>query len=1360
MRAYMLLREKGISLLQPEVRDDFQYELAALLCKSGAEQDTFHQIYKDFLKDLGEGVKIPEPPPEPEVPPKPPTIRELAGPLLFPLFLVLGLILLSVVIEYQNPTLIVGLPSQSVYYPGDTIRLDPAPHWRPSALQDSIIDPQKYEVSMEWVHLTNPKTEAIQVGPPYELVLPDSDPFSSRRELRVFVKNKERQKIKSFSLRSYDLNCRELESPGEILVDGPLEVGALLKIRHSKTLPESVSYSWEIDTLSIDAGKDGFDFRFEEEGIYMVNLTLKDTTASGYCEKKIRRSIRLDKERPTLASQDLVRDPTEPRLTYHFSRQIWALLLLFTALLIFSLWNWWNNRRQHQNWKPDFSEPGPLPDHPPYQPPVRSLSNYINTSPEQFQVANMLRQRQTGLRKQMDLPASIRQTVHSGGFPSISYFYRTNPTDYLFLVHQDVMEGHQVQLFEYLVKSLQQQDVHIDRFFFKNHLDRLWNEQHPEGLTLEQLARTHAPRRLVIFGTGHLLLDLHSGQLDPVLKNQLQKWKQRLLVTPQPVTSWTFQEARLYQLLPVFPGDLSGVLQAAAHVEAETDDEQLPPTFREWEEQIQRSDLDVDTKRRWKRWRVYEDYFKGQPDLLRWVKALAVYPRPTWNFTLAIGRGLGVPVTYDHLLQLARIPWINEGKVREPFRDELLSHLSPEDERLARLAVAEELRSLSEKARGSFAEREINIELAAQEFLLAPEDKKAQLKIRQYQQQGLLNRLQLKSLDRGVGGAQPGAAPGEALKEYLEESKLPELWNGWLVMAVISALLLLGSSLFFSQGDPRLFNPEEGLGAWLVDTREEVDSARYWNNLGVDIYTGVRQSNLGITIDWEDHYDEKDKKGLECFDRAERFSRGIDYPLPVENMARIFYNRAVTIYSEQPDSAELLLAAEIFSNRASISSDSTKLLGWHGAGLCYYELGNLGEACRIRNEILEVDSLFFAKQPLPNLGSLLTGCEGGVIIDSTEPPTAPEEEEAPEELALELELIDSSFLQVTVLNGTPPFEVRVTNNGEEVTLPATDDPGVFLIGLIDLGAENIFITVTERKSGATFTSEYSFNLPPPPPPIDPSEMITITGGTFTMGCTAEQGSDCFDSEKPAHEVTVGTFAMSKFELTKREYVAFLNEIVGDVQIRGKEVSLRGNTIFELSTNSSVTFNRGRFGINSGYEQHPANEVSWYGAIEYCNWLSRKENRKPYYSISGSSVNFNSDANGYRLPSEAEWEFAARGGNVSRGFKYAGSNDLDKVGWYDQNSGFDTHPIGEKQVNELELADMSGNVYEWTNDCWYDSYTGAPTNGGPWIGGSCSYRVFRGGSWSFNALLCRVSFRHRNGPGTCYYYVGFRLVLSL
>lgn len=220
-----------------------------------------------------------------------------------------------------------------------------------------------------------------------------------------------------------------------------------------------------------------------------------------------------------------------------------------------------------------------------------------------------------------------------------------------------------------------------------------------------------------------------------------------------------------------------------------------------------------------------------------------------------------------------------------------------------------------------------------------------------------------------------------------------------------------------------------------------------------------------------------------------------------------------------------------------------------------------------------------------------------------------------------------------------------------------------------------------------------------------TNIVYVSGGTFTMGATSEQGSDAEDDEKPTHSVTVSSFYICKYEVTQ----AIWNAVMGATP-----------SYFE-GDDLPVT----------------------YVDFNDCQKFIRKLN-----ALTGKN---------FRLPTEAEWEFAARGGNKSRGYKYAGSNNIGDVAWYDDNSGGEVCPVGTKSPNELGLYDMSGNVWEWCQD-WYGDYSSASQTN-PTGAGSGSYRVLRGGSWPDYARRCRSSFRCYYAPDDPHYTFGLRLVLS-
>ena len=229
------------------------------------------------------------------------------------------------------------------------------------------------------------------------------------------------------------------------------------------------------------------------------------------------------------------------------------------------------------------------------------------------------------------------------------------------------------------------------------------------------------------------------------------------------------------------------------------------------------------------------------------------------------------------------------------------------------------------------------------------------------------------------------------------------------------------------------------------------------------------------------------------------------------------------------------------------------------------------------------------------------------------------------------------------------------------------------------------------------------------------DMVYVEGGTFRMGGTEEQGEDAWVGEKPVHSVTLSDYYIGKYEVTQGLWKAVMGTGVEEQMEKAGESDL--------------------YGVGDDY---PMYYVSWDEAQEFVSKLSE---------LTGKN---------YVLPTEAQWEYAARGGVKSRGYKYSGSNTIDDVAWYAGNSETAAHPVGTKLPNELGIYDMSGNVWEWCSD-WYSDYSDVsqtdPT--GPSSG---SFRVFRGGSWFNSAGRCRVSNRHDGDPGYRTDNLGFRVAL--
>ncbi len=327
----------------------------------------------------------------------------------------------------------------------------------------------------------------------------------------------------------------------------------------------------------------------------------------------------------------------------------------------------------------------------------------------------------------------------------------------------------------------------------------------------------------------------------------------------------------------------------------------------------------------------------------------------------------------------------------------------------------------------------------------------------------------------------------------------------------------------------------------------------------------------------------------------------------------------------------------------------------------------------------------------------------------------------------------TSVQNVSISTTTPNTTIRYATNGVEPTYTSpvySPNPNI------------VALTTTISAKGfrdgwipsSTASTVYTLTNTPQ------SHEILVPGGTFIMGDTRGGG---YSNELPTHSVTLNSFYMGKFEITQADWTATM----GSNPASGH-------------------------GVGNDY---PVYYVSWYAILKYCNLRSINEGFTPVYIISGSTdpatwgtiptsnnsawneAICNWSANGYRLPTEAEWEYAARGATNNPDYLYSGSDDIDAVAWYSSNnSPWGSKPVGSKAPNGLGLHDMSGNVWEWCWDWLSNTYYSTSPSINPTGPASGSYRVFRGGHWNASPSLCRVSFRYGNTPYYKDSQSGFRI----
>lgn len=337
------------------------------------------------------------------------------------------------------------------------------------------------------------------------------------------------------------------------------------------------------------------------------------------------------------------------------------------------------------------------------------------------------------------------------------------------------------------------------------------------------------------------------------------------------------------------------------------------------------------------------------------------------------------------------------------------------------------------------------------------------------------------------------------------------------------------------------------------------------------------------------------------------------------------------------------------------------------------------------------------------------------------------EQERQTELArqrLELEKIETELERVKQ-EAQRPYQEKAKTDWAKVKVFAEKGD--------DLGKEALAAFISEYSNVRVSISGQSFSVVIPEvaeaekilrmAQHDAFDTVVVSGGTFKMGCLPSD-RDCSPSEYLRHRVTIShTLVVMTTEVTQGLYESVMNKNPSKFSSCGKDC--------------------------------PVEQVSWYDAVAFANALSRQEDLSECYRISGTDVTWlNKDCSGWRLPTEAEWEYLARG---DEGYKYAGSNSIDDVAWYSGNSRYKTHPVGQKQANGFGLYDMTGNIYEWTWDWYtsmYDSKRSVTDPRGPSSG---SYRVNRGGGCRSNEKSARVSNRTNNGPASIRDTLGIRLI---
>ena len=956
----------GIDYLQqPE-------KLKSLLCpviaQSPADQNRFYQVYDQYIKDIkpasvnnkseNKSIKIPNW-----------VWQILAGLLAFGIY--------KYAFDTTPPieeTIIYHQLENEEVKLGDTLRV----FNKSTNLRDS----SKMAFYWEMMDVNSNQVEFID-SLNYDWELPIlSLGNSSQKKVRLVGLDLETNEKKVSAYTDLTILCNN--PPKLEILDVPTQISNDTSIEFEAKLLDDRIYdlSWNLGT----ATKKGkiVNHQFNNIGAHEVILTAT-IEEDGVCITTLNKTITVGSEKPPLELMALEKDKILPMAV--IGEGMWFLIGLLSLLALWHWWKWWRKESddlEQLDEEKRYATLFKVSNNTPYFIPFRPQNKLIKAEQSLYLFANLLRQRQEGNRESIDIQGTINNTIESGGFPDVKTYFNQKPTEYLVLLDEQADVSIQAKLFDYLVDFIKQNDVIVERFWYKNEFHHFWNENNPDGVNLDVLFRKYGHYRLLLMGDAHLLIDPFAQPI-PKIKTKLystfSKFKERILFTPLPTVSWTYREGLLYNLFSVFPANIGGIENALEHDYSERD-ENLQPSFDNWKEQSLKTNTLPDINyRKWRRKKDFKAYLKDHPGLYTWLCGLAVYPNPTWETTIGIGKALetkGVKVTYDNLLILSHIPFLKGEIFKQGIRKILLGDLEEDSINLARQAIKTELEAVQEQVANSHANLEVQTNLAIQNFTLESSNNKYIEQIRYLRDNQLFNKKQLEELDweaQKIAKAIPKELSGlkgnkgefyDDINELLNEKELkPQKAKISPYKASIFTLipiLLLIFSLWSNKTDwlyEKAFGVDRATAVredfqemknyFLVKELAEIDSAIIKNNLAVEFW------NQNNAISQEEAFEVSGKLLKESMDINP------NYELAKVNFERVRFNYPVLHYLDfraENNTESLVKAKDVFSDSFNIRPIYIDAL--HAKGIInHYLTPDSNFALNYHNSIVKENEVYF-----------------------------------------------------------------------------------------------------------------------------------------------------------------------------------------------------------------------------------------------------------------------------------------------------------------------------------------------------------------------------------------------------------------
>ena len=1101
------------------------------------------------------------------------------------------------------------------------------------------------------------------------------------------------------------------------------------------------------------------------------------------------------------------------RFGSRFAYWDWTKTFIFLGILtaILALGKWLNRRKQliFKDLKGN--------DKAPYAWTVKiDGADKIGLNDIFYTASNQLRRRSDNEISRFDVPRTVTATIKQAGRVNFQYRQLTQSNEYLLLIDMPSAANHQAQLFNFLNKALSDNEVLIDRFFYDGDIRLCWNETYKRGISLKDLQHHYSEHRLIIVGSGHSFLSPLNGKLAK-WATIFDHWRIKALFSTRPASEWDMRESQLAQKFRILPASLKGIGELVETIEAvEAKDYRLWKTIKDPSVQpLRLPDSLTDDELMTVLKAEFMRYNNRQADdrLVQWIAACAVYPTMHWDLTLALGATLGVTssqseslVNLDNLFTINRLSWFVDGKMPEAVRKTLLKWLSethPSVLEQTRKHLAEILKNCQPPS-DSIAYEDYRLQMVMNELLLKPNPR--QRKALETE----LEKLLALDAEQDFLVAEYLNRPRTPLdfvvpvnlRKYVrvqETNRLPRTpqWV-WQLLIAVPALICLW---FFNPKSIDCFHLEvvknqfycvqtpqdslilyehilcDNLDSFANDKkirlRKEIDSLVYIQNNGLAVQYGTTADEIQKKVFPLNNfysslagYDLSENEAIEkSFQLIRRYR--LDSVSFYRNIPLAYWNAAVKYFNNGK-----IDSACIYFNKLD-------KWAWRDSVLTPEEVAFIGKTCY--PEIAQQQQQNIAPPPQqlqdrdfePYQTRKQYGFRNSKTQETLIPPQYQNAYYFAERLAAVKVGTKWGFIDRNNNMVIPPQYDNVSQNfrngraqvqvGKETFFidkkgkPITQSP---------IQRQPIQQPPTNPQPNPRASSDTAKNIPidtrqMPSVPSDTGkniaaqtalpnsknkpiegEMIYVLGRNFQMGCDEKRDAPCQENERPQHPVTLSSYNIGKYEVTNEEYVIFLNDNGNDYKIdepfKGEKLIYENKWGIAFHSQGDIT--TAYYEVQKGYEKYPVVGVTWYGAVAYCEWLSKKTGLK------------------YRLPTEAEWEYAARGGDKSRQYTYSGSNKIGDVAWYAANSNSRTHSTGTKAANELGIYDMSGNVWEWCSDQYeVNYYKGSPTRNPQ--GGLGNNRILRGGSAYSLYNICRNAMRNSMAPSSSNDYFGFRLVLG-